>query len=186
MECTCLIGGPTLRDSDLGHLGPTIWTCRKHFIWFRIRGDMLSTNTPQGVRSIHSKLKMIAESDKAARNANEIFGSFKSYIIPRSRKVKKSKFLFPEMTKVSLKCCVWLCISYFKKSMCYCVHFDPVTASHTTDAYGIQSSGPSQDTVPISCSRSYFQKLGKYGTLLSTCKCSLNYIVDNCLILKKG
>ena len=48
--------------------------------------DMLSRNTPEGLRSIHCKLKMIIQSE-AARNINEIFGSIKTYIISRSRKV---------------------------------------------------------------------------------------------------
>lgn len=56
---------------------------------------MLPRNTPQGVRSIHCKLKMITETDKAARSVNEISGSIKSYIISRSRKVSFYSLQWP-------------------------------------------------------------------------------------------
>lgn len=36
------------------------------------------------------------------------------------------------------------------------VHFDPESAIHIIDAYGVQSSGPCQGSVPISCSCSCF------------------------------
>ena len=39
--------------------------------------DMLSRNTPQGLRSIHCKLKMIVQSE-AARNVNEILAALRA------------------------------------------------------------------------------------------------------------
>lgn len=134
--------------------------------------DTLSRNTPRRVRSIQCKLKMIAESEKAARNVNETSGNSKSYITFRSRKVSFYFLQWPNWA--------WNTVfgyAYHILRMCYyAVHFDPVNTIHVIDTYKIQSSGPCQGSIPVS------QKLEKYCTTLLTCK---HRIVKGCFTFKK-